>query len=161
MAKSEFGSGVVVCLVKFSEHLAGGSHSFGERMIRTLDSWRELSEDQQTKEKQQARDKPLGDAADLMRTLDIAMMGRRTPSEAISYTMELWMNAASDHFYDLDRERAPQPLIELADLTLKIGHGFTGQTWTIADLDRIRELWQASSEALDKALGATPDWGEW
>lgn len=78
-----------------------------------------------------------------------------------SSNLELIMNGASDHFYDLDRDRSPQSLLELADLSLAIGHGFTGKTWTEADLKRIRFLWQRSCEELDIKLGTNPDWGAW
>lgn len=79
---------------------------------------------------------------------------------AYSRAVELWANGASDHFYDLD-EKAPAPLKELASLTLKMGHGFTGQKWTKADMDRVRELWRESCLAVDRMLEVEPDWGQW
>lgn len=103
---SEFGSGIVVCLAKFSEHL-------GMQRYRN------------------------------------------------SVDLELWMNGASDHFYDLDRQRAPKSLIQLADLTLEIGHGFTGKNYTEKDYQQILKLWKKSCIAIDKKLNTNPDWGRW
>lgn len=107
---SEFGSGVVICLAKFSEHL---SH------IRKYDK------------------------------LDF------------TDRLELTMNAASDHFYDLDRDKAPESLCKLADKALEIGHGFTGKTYLQKDFEEIYDLWRRSCEELDDMLGVKGDWGEW
>ena len=78
-----------------------------------------------------------------------------------SDALELQMNGASDHFYDLDRNKSPPSLIKLADLTLEIGHDSVNKEWTKKDLFRIRNLWQKSCEELDLQLGTKPDWGEW
>lgn len=82
--------------------------------------------------------------------------------QELSLKIEMWMNAASDHFYDLNRDIAPGPLVELADFALKIGHGFTGQVWTMKDVQKIIALWRKACLALDQLLGVEDaDWGEW
>lgn len=113
MDNSEFGSGIVVPLVKFSEHMGPDSqHRF-----------------------------------------DIGRVD-------YSHSVELWMNGASDHMYDLD-DKAPQSLKELAQLSLSMGHGFTGNTWTLDDVNKLRMLWQMSAIEVDRMLGIEPDWGQW
>src|ERR1044072_4426996 len=105
---------------------------------------------------------PYGDAADKLRRVhmyDISLKSHGTKEKVVSSYIELWANAASDHFYDLDRNLARPPLCELADLTLKMGHGFTDTVWTVEDMDRVRELWKESCLALDLRLGTIPDWG--
>jgi hypothetical protein len=155
---SEFGKGIVVCLAKFSEHLS--EHGpYSERMIMEYARW--TPEEKAYCEKE-LRQYPHGDAAQkLARMTLFEMMERleRSKQEVISHAIEMWMNAASDHFYDLD-ERAPKPLKELADLALRIGHGFTGEIWTVQTIQTVRELWQQSCLAVDRMLGIEPDWGD-
>lgn len=159
MSDAEFGAGIVVCLAKFSEHL----HEHGpysERAIREFASW---SDAEHARRAAEAEKFPLGDsAAKLLRmSLYEGSADRGGREAAISDAIGMWMNAASDHFYELDQEKAPKPLRELADLTLRIGHGFTEETWTIETMDRIRELWRDSCLAVDRMLGVEPDWGKW
>jgi hypothetical protein len=116
---SEFGSGIVVCLAKFSQHL-------------DLNMLRESIELYES-------------------------IGRE---DGFSRAVEMWMNGASDHFYDLD-EKAPPTLQKLARLALEIGHGFKDQTYTQATVDEIFQLWQEACMEVDKMLGVTADWGEW
>ncbi len=156
---SDFGAGVVVCLAKFSEHL----HEHGpysENVIREYARW---DDDARERAEAEALRFPRGDAVQKLRRMAAMEVGAKYGGRdsAISRAIQMWMNGASDHFYDLDRDRAPAPLIELADLTLDIGHGFTGATWTIATVDRVRDLWRQSCLAVDRALGTEPDWGEW
>jgi hypothetical protein len=141
--ESEFGAGLVVCLAKFSEHLEGER----PRALALFAQW--IKDGQPTPMPQECR------------SMDIALKVRGTVEAALSSEIEMWMNAASDHFYDLDRERAPESLLELADLTLEIGHGFTGKMWDETHLTRIRELWKHSCLELDRKLKTKPDWGTW
>lgn len=145
---SEFGSGIVVCLAKFSEHLRDSQY----QRILTRNWWAELDEEKRQQQRAEAARYPIGDAA--RRLLDVR------DDFDLSGSIELWMNGASDHFYDL-APNAPDPLKELAALTLRIGHGFTGETWTMGHVERIRELWQASCLAVDAMLGVEADWGSW
>jgi hypothetical protein len=113
MDNSEFGSGIVVPLVKFSEHM-------GHEMLHRFDEAK----------------------------IDY------------SHSVELWMNGASDHMFDLD-DRAPFSLKELAKLSLTMGHGFTGQVWTEKHVESLRTLWKLSAIEVDRMLGVEPDWGQW
>ncbi len=155
--ESEFGRGVVVCLAKFSEHL------FNRQAVTVMNEIRfsEMSGDDKYVEESEARTHPRGDAAQrIAGRMYSGMLGHLT-GNPVSEALEMWANGASDHFYDLDRDRAPQPLCELADLTLEMGHGFTGKTWTPEHWMRIHDLWRESCLSLDRTLGNNPDWGRW
>lgn len=155
---SDFGSGIVVCLAKFSEHLR--EHGpYSELVIR---EFADIDEAEREQLRAKAERHPRGDAALTLARLDVLdVIARfRGREAAISEAIHLWMNGASDHFYGLD-ESAPEPLRELADLTLRIGHGYAEEVWTIETIDRIRELWRLSCLAIDERLGVEADWGEW
>lgn len=157
--ESEFGRGVAICLAKFSEHL-GDSGIYSERMINEFAEW--TPEKQAHCETEAAR-YPHGDAAQKLARMSVATLssGDQDRAATLSHMIEMWMNAASDHFYDLD-ESAPAPLKELAELTLEIGHGFTGKRWTLHHVKKIRDLWELSCIAVDERLGVKDaDWGSW
>lgn len=157
---SEFGAGVVVCLAKFSEHYG----TFWEMQVLHAIRWKNMTPEERAKEEWEAKKYPTGDAANRMRDISIVFWegSGRTDEQQISHAITLWMNGASDHFYDLDRDIAPPSLIELADLCLRIGHGFLQEEiYDETTLKRIRELWQQSCLDVDKRLGTNPDWGTW
>lgn len=154
---SEFGRGVVVCLAKFTEHLANRQAVSVANEIR----YRRMTDEEKATEVREAEQHPRGDAAQRIASRLYSGILASLTRDAVSESLERWANGASDHFYDLDRERAPTPLCELADLTLDMGHGFRGQTWTEGDWTRIHDLWRAACLAVDEKLGAAPDWGKW
>jgi hypothetical protein len=152
---SEFGRGVVVCLAKFSEHLWNPAAVTVRNEIHAA----AMTDAERTRQDAEARAHPTGDAAQRLASRLYSRVLDKEPDAAISQALEMWANGASDHFYELDRDRAPAALRELAELTLTMGHGFSGRRWTAKDWDRIHELWQASCLALDRQLGLKPDWG--
>jgi hypothetical protein len=152
--QSEFGAGVIVCLAKFSGHLENDWY----RRCRNAERWRTMSEDARKTIAAESKTHPYGDSA---RIVADVIVGFDRDDCGLSHSIELWMNAASDHFYDLDRERAPQPLRDLAGLTLKIGHGFTGEKWTWQTVEEIERLWRESCLAIDAQIGTKADWGQW
>jgi hypothetical protein len=154
--RSEFGAGIVVCLAKFSEHL----QQHGAYSERTIREYAAASPEKIAAWQEEARSYPRGDAAQRLASFFIFEVGNQSREGAISHAIAMWMNSASDHMYDLD-DRAPAPLKELAALTLRIGHGFTDETWTVETMDRIRDLWRESCLEVDRILGVDPDWGEW
>ena len=43
-----------------------------------------------------------------------------------------------------------------------MGHGHSDRVWTIADVERVRELWKQSALAIDDdMLKVANDWGKW
>lgn len=154
---SEFGKGIVVCLAKFSEHLWNHFYERVQNAIR----WQEMSVADRIERENEAARFPRGDAARFISNVKSAFSGiRDSPEQDISMQIEMWMNGASDHFYDLD-EKAPPALRELAELSLRIGHGFTGETWTKETVTRIRELWEQACLEVDAMLGVEAEWGQW
>lgn len=161
-SRSEFGAGLVVCLAKFSEHLWGGGGAYTEEIIHDFNRYVEMPERRRDKEREEAAQYPSGSSAAFLRNVDIAGLGEgMTPERTLSHLVEIWLNGASDHFYELDRELAPDPLVQLADLTLEAGHGFTDKVWGMDTVQKIRDLWRDSCLELDEKLGAEPDWGNW
>lgn len=154
---SEFGKGIVVCIVKFSEHLNNDLMC----RVRSLSYWLNSSSSKQAELLSQAKAYPNGDVANLVR--DASIYGGLPDEKLLSQYIESWANGASDHFYDLDREKAPKALCELATLTLDMGHGFRREAlWTSKDIETIYRLWEEASLELDLMLGVRDgDWGEW
>lgn len=152
---SRFGRGIMVCLAKFSEHL----HEHGFFSEQTIRDYATLTPEEHARLRREAAKFPRGDAAAKLLRLAVVHEEIYGSKEAcLSHLIMMWMNAASDHFYDLD-ERAPAPLKELAALAIHIGHGYDGELWTIEHVDRIRELWRESCLEVDRMLGLDPDWG--
>jgi hypothetical protein len=153
---SEFGRGVVVCLAKFSEHLWEGG-VYTERLIREYAGWTDA---ERARCQAEAQRFPRGDAAQKLGRMYLAEIGHRDRELNLSRLIVMWMHGACDHFYDLDDDKAPAPLRELAALTIRIGRGFiVTEPWTLETVERIRELWRESCLALDRQLGVEPDWG--
>lgn len=173
--QSEFGAGLVVCLAKFSEHLSTDR----DGRIYTYARWLKMGERERQSEREEAAKYPSGDAARRLQRIaafrfdeegfyryPALSAGCSSPEEyAISQAIHMWANAAGDHFFDLDRERAPEPLIELADLMIRLRNRHLTdaqeEPFTLEHLDRVRELWKQSCIALDRILGTVPNWGEW
>lgn len=98
---------------------------------------------------------------DMARAVTEAIAGKPTLPISLSSTIELWANGASDHFYELDRKMAGPRLIQLADLMLRIGHGFTGEKWGPPTWRQIHTLWQEACLEVDTKLGVDAEWGTW
>jgi hypothetical protein len=152
--QSEFGKGVVVCLAKFSEHLNDRWYEWAKHAAQ----WSLLSKADREHHLEEAKKFQHGDSARLVSSVALYL---DTADFGLSHNIEMWMNGASDHFYDLDRTKAPKPLCELAALCLRIGHGFTGEKWDWKTVEKILQLWQDSCLAVDKKLGVESDWGQW
>ena len=149
---TEFGSGVIVCLVKFSEHL--GNRQAGEvgRMIRWINATPREREQIMESQEEDAEWKVL-----------LALDEHAESSERLLDELLMnWAHYASDHLVELDREIAPASLCELADLTIDLRHpavdgGLRGEEEWL----RMLALWSEAALDIDERLGATPEWGEW
>lgn len=149
--QSEFGAGIVVCLVKFSEHL-------GEPRCRSIWEYSRWL-------KKPEGESPQAFNEEAFHRWPTLRGGATTPQEyAMHEAIHMWASAAGDHFFDLDRDRAPQPLCDLADLMIELRNShLTDQPrlFTTADLDRVDDLWKEATLAVDRLLGTTPNWGQW
>lgn len=158
--ESEFGSGRVVCLVKFMEHM---NNSWAHRVADAY-RWSLMTPQARAVMEREAERFPHGNYARLVANVrSVFISGENRMARDISHAIEMWMNGASDHFYGLDRSRnCPDPLIELAHFTLAIGHGFTDNVWDYEKVvEKINRLVQESALALDESLHVVGDWGEW
>lgn len=161
MDESEFGRGIVVCLVKYSEHI---NNEMMSSAVYTA-QWLYMKDFEKAKIRAEAARYPHGDSARVLNKVNYACLGQKPSEGRAIHVLSMWANAASDHFYDLDRERAPASLIELADYALDLGHGaglmgrwFDSATTTLEKLDR---LWKRATLDVDRMLGIEPEWGTW
>lgn len=115
---SEFGKGLVTCLVKFAEH-SGRWLEFRDSMVK----------------------------------------------ESMAVTMHF--NGASDHLYEIEvpdkyKGTAIETKVDkLKHDALRIGHGFTGETWTQEDVFRLHDLAIEIAMLIDTDFGLEPDKGQW
>lgn len=148
---SEFGSGVVVPLVKFSEHIGDVSARRVEKAIR----W--VGTDPMDREKIMANPDPEW-------TLVLALDEQAASSEKmLDDLISLWAYAASDHLFELDRSKAPESLIELAALMMDLRFpSVDGSLRGEEEWLRMLALWSSAAMDLDEMLGVQrADWGEW
>ncbi len=128
MGESEFGKGLVICLVKFAEH-----------------RWR--WQDQKRQAEEMAKENP-----ELFNE---------------SYAVEMHMNGASDHLYEIE---VPEKWIgtdlgkmvkDFQDFGLEMRHIFNGKKWTEEDVTKAYNMCQEIAFLIDKELGLEPDIGSW
>lgn len=160
--QSEFGSGVIVCLVKFSEHLSN------DMMMRYVHAqwWYNANQLKRDAWESEARHYPTGDSSRIVAHARSVFMGIRENSEAeLLSALAMWANGASDHFYQLDAELAPPKLKILADFMLDLGHGsgMMGKWERSAEdtIDYIWQMWEEATLEIDVKFGSKPDWGQW
>lgn len=127
--ESEFGKGLVICLVKFAEHQA---------------RWQEQKKFYQDINKKHPEHFRESDA------------------------VEIHMNGASDHLYEIEVPEAwkgteiDSKVTELQDLGLAMGHGFRQKkVWTEADVLGAYELAEEIALLIDKKLGLDAQKGQW
>ncbi len=128
MEGSEFGKGLVICLVKFAEHC-----------------WR-WQEQKRFYEEMRDKSPHLFDE---------------------SSAIETHFNGASDRLYEIEvpeswkRTKIGKAVKELKDFGLQIGHGFSGKTWTEADVEKAYQMCRDIALLIDKKLGLDADLGTW
>jgi hypothetical protein len=164
---SEFGKGLVICLVKFAEH-------FENPMIKRYHNSRyfydKLGGD---KAKLQHYSRDLRNDVDYFERYEMAVMRKchteYTEDQAIqtglSNMLEWWANGATDHLYEIEvpeawkRRKLGKKVKELQDLGLEIGHGFTGKTWESGHWKKMFQLTREIYLLVDKEIGLEPDEG--
>lgn len=145
--ESEFGRGLVVCLVKFREHF---DQHFGVT-VGAVHHWHtELDED------------------DTKLAKDVYLSMHGSYEKAFSFLIELWANGTSDHLYEITvplpqkHRKLAKFVAELAGLALEIGHGFTGKVWAFEHFEQLHTLSRDAVLQVDKAMGIkNPEWGQW
>ena len=138
---SEFGKGLVICLVKFAEHFERDGPTGVHRLIQGY--WTDFH-------KKCCNEVYNGDK-----------------EKYISHQIELWANGASDHLYEI---RVPEgkewntirkKVKKLQQKGLEIGHGFTSKKWTKEDFLELIQLTREIALMIDRKIGLKPDIGKW
>ena len=153
--ESEFGSGLIVNLAKFSEH-------FMDRHLAncsTITWW--------LKDVNVDLSKYGVDVKEAVAYFGTYMKIHGDTASAVSSMITLWANGATDHLYDLrvpkrwENTELANKVIELRELGLSMGHGFTGQIYTMEDVTKLRKLVQEICLGIDKQIGIKDgDWGQ-
>lgn len=163
---SEFGKGLVICLVKFAEHFER------DVSLSTFDKWiSETSEKQRAMLSEHPPDK-LNFGFPYMQELRFFVESankiyKGDYKKCLSNRIEMMMNAASDHLYEIEVPGEPfwDDIRIAVDLlktkALAIGHGFTGQVWTMADLTEIKKTTREIAMMIDRKLHLDSNEGEW
>ena len=150
--QSDFGRGLVICLVKFAEH-------FENHLTRDI-----YQTSQYISEPPDQRDlstKPT--------FLDPYIKIYKTEENVLSHLIQMWANGATDHLYDITVPKKWQEtelgtkIRLLQKLGLEIGHGFTGKTYRIEHLNRLHQLTREIALLIDQSIGLKQiaDLGEW
>lgn len=130
--QSEFGSGFLICLVKFAEHFMNDIY---------------FSEDN---ERRQALLKMWG-TEEALSSWKIKLWA----NEASDHLYEIV--APRGRKWNSIRKKVET----LKGLGLTMGHGFTGKTWTLEDEQKLMTLTQEIALETDKLLGVEGDLGRW
>jgi len=168
--KSEFGKGLVICLVKFTNHFSNDL----AKTIRDLVIYQNASE-RKRKEMLQLNPPPNSNYGknfhDRIRFYinKIMPIHNNSLEELISHEITLWANGATDHLYEIevpegkDWNKIRIKVKELQDKGLTMGHaGFNNtKTYTFKDMEELQELTLQIALLIDKKLGLKPDRGEW
>jgi len=140
-SESEFGKGLVICLVKFAEH-------FGR--------WPEFKETyKQLREKNK---------------LEIALQKLQNQPGMFSESevVKIFFNGASDHLYEIEvpkewkNTKIGKKVSELKNLCLDIGHDFYhNEKYSEADVFKAYDLCREIALLIDKKIGLDPELGKW
>jgi hypothetical protein len=142
--KSEFGKGLVVCLLHFANHWSN------DQMQGIWELERARRDKKPVPQKWVSSLNIYGNIEDL-----------------ISSKITTWANGATDHLYEMEvpkgtRWSSVAHKVELLkNEGLEMGHGFTGRKYTADDMDSIIKRSKDIAFEIDKLIGLDPDLGEW
>jgi hypothetical protein len=162
---SEFGKGLCICLVKFAEHFER------DMSLSTYDKWMKETPENQKAMLSQSPPDALNYGVPFMQDLKCFVETAEKIYEGdykkcLSNRIEMIMNAASDHLYYIEVPKEPfwSEIGFMVDLlrtkALSMGHGFTGQVWTMADLAEVEQMTRDVAIAIDKRLYLQAEEGE-
>lgn len=157
-AKSEYGMGLVVPLVKFGEHFHGWQ---SENVYAGL-NWLNSNDTFKQKVMEEMENHPSGDYTRRFRSFLLTMDIYGGPEGALSNAIEMWAYGAGDHFMDLD-ESAPESMKLLASTVFGMGRNFIGDKmmWGEEHWQIVKNLYEQAALDLDARLGVETDWGQW
>lgn len=153
---SEFGAGLVVCLVKFSEH-------FDRTWQVPCELYWFRAGSRQRKELSREAEHTLAFEEGWWRDRPEYRTATNALEAAFEKAIERWAYAASDHLSEVDEALAPESLSKLVALVFRIRnkHLVDRPPTTFDDMKEIRRLWSAAAMELDRRLGTRPNWGEY
>lgn len=173
--QSEFGKGLVICLVKFSQHIHQNNF-LGK--IKLYKKW--IDETKENRELMLSKNPPSNlnfgfpHMQELKYFVEIAdKIHKGDYEESLSHEIELWMNGASDHLYEIevpegkDWDKIRKKVNSLREKGLDMGHGFRSlrgidtNKWTFEDVIGLFQLAEEIAVMIDKKLGLKSDIGQW
>lgn len=156
--ESEFGSGLIICLTKFSEH-------FWTRTvdrIQSVQTWITRG----MPENETMFGHPYTEDVAMFKNIELSV--HKDPQKALASMIETWANGATDHLYGLkvpktwSKTYIAKLIRELRHKGLTMGHGFTGKLWTIEDFNELQTLTRRIALLIDKKIGVEDgDEGQW
>jgi len=163
---SEFGKGLVVCLVKFTAH-------FGDSKMEKLRILRLYYESDEEKRRLLLQENPPSHTNygrqfhDNLRFMinELLPIYHGDLDRFVSHEIELWANGATDHLYEIETPKGikwkevKDKVDELKNKGLNMGHGFERQNYNFKDLDELWELTKGVSLLIDKKIGLKPEIG--
>jgi hypothetical protein len=159
--KSEFGKGLVICLVKFVEH--------SNKLMTDLERDKKLADNNP---KPIPKYIPKGQYEKFIKEKYKKTKQIYSPNATQflfdeSSTVSMWANGASDHLYEIETpkgnawNRIRKKVKQLRKDGLAMGHGFTGKKYKKKDALALITLAQDIALMVDKKLGLKPDLGEY
>ena len=141
-SKSDFGKGLVACLILFAQHIG-----------KLEEMWWIVADYEENKR--------------LPEEWEMSLEIWKTFDNLLSSRIVTWANGATDHLYEIEVPKGKEwsairkKIKELQDVGIQMGHGFTGQIYTLEDVDKLIKLANGIAIDIDKKIGLNPDIGEW
>lgn len=162
MPETEFGKGLIVCLVKFAMHF----NNEEARMIHHIHFWHtKLLEDASLLKKY---DRSVYNAVDIFKKVYLEV--HKDYDKALSHLIELWLFGAADHLQELS---VPDKTILFVIKNMSLGkkieelqersdtHSVPDRIWTYEDLCKMKWLTLEIAENLDRGLDLQTDKGKY
>jgi hypothetical protein len=143
---SEFGSGLVVPLVKLTSHIVKGPWLNEVEMCL---QWQKMSPMERTsiQEAEPERWEKL-----------LARIDREEIEVLVAEYICMWAQGASDHIFEIETDMAPQSMIDLLNILKELR--YMDRAGNAEDWAEIQRLYRQSALDLDDMLGIVADWGD-
>lgn len=166
MEQSEFGRGLVICLVKFLEHYHWGMANQVKSVAAYLSLEPERREEVMSSEPFSFQGGDWRKDVESFLRVEAEVYGGL--DKGFSSLIHLWANGASDHLYEITvpkrwhRTRLDEIVQQLRDKGINMGHGFPEPRCTYQDFMELRALAEEAVIWIDQHIGLkrVADWGE-
>ena len=143
---SEFGTGLVVPLLKVSEHILCGPFV---KEIELAIQWKLMTPTE--REQIQIAE---GERWQIV----LERIDREDIEVVIAEYMMMWAQGASDHIFGIEHSMAPQSLLDLEEILKELR--YMDRAGNDEDWAEIKRMWKQSALDLDEYLGVDADWGD-